>query len=277
MGNTITNIEVLYDSMGKAEKKIANFLLSNPKNLLALSISELAEKCDCGEATVTRFARRLGFNGYQQLKISVAQDKNIPKIAEKIEFDDSADVIFSKVCEDIFSSLEKTKAGLKKDQLNAFCKCLLTIKNIYIFGLGNSASIAVDAAHKLSRLGLKASACNDNHMQAILASHTDSDCLVLAISHSGSSKDIIQALKLARENGATTACITDRSKSPIFKVCDYILTTVSDETNYRILGLNSRIAQLAIIDTIYSFLACHLKDSQQKINLTEKALQDKKY
>lgn len=132
-------------------------------------------------------------------------------------------------------------------------------------------------AHKLSRLGFCATACNDNHMQAILASHTNENCVVMGISHSGSSKDIVQALQIAKANGATTACITDRSKSPIYKVSDYILTTISDETNYRILGLNSRIAQLAIIDTIYSYLACRLNDNNAIISKTEKALLDKKY
>jgi DNA-binding MurR/RpiR family transcriptional regulator len=276
MGKTVSNIQVLYEKMGTAEKRIANFILTNQQDILSLSITELSKKCNCGEATITRFAKRLNLRGYQQLKISIAKEENYTKVYENISGSDSPYTIFNKVCEDIYSSLEKTKAKLDKVQLNEFCSALLKVKFIYIFGLGNSASIAVDASHKLSRLGLHATACNDNHMQAIIASHTDKDCLVLGISHSGSSKDIIEAMKIAKDRGAITATITDRSKSPIYRISDYILTTESNETNYRILGLNSRIAQLAIIDTVYSYLVCHLPTSKQSIHDTEKALLDKK-
>ena len=276
MSKTIVNIQVLYDRLGSGEKKIADFLMKTPKSIFSLSITDLARQCQCGEATITRFAKRLGFNGYQQLKIAIAQDEKAPKVYEKINENDNAAIIFNKVCEDIYLSLEKTKAGLNKQQLNDFCNCLLSKRHVYIFGLGNSASVAMDATHKLSRLGLHATVCTDNHMQAIISSHVDEGCLVLGISHSGRSKDIIQALQIAKRNNAVTACITDRSKSPIFKVSDYVLTTVADETNYRILGLNSRIAQLAIIDTIYYFLACHIPQSKEIMHQTEKALIDKK-
>ena len=276
MGKTISNIQVLYEKMGTAEKRIADYIINNPQNVLALSISELAENCSCGEATITRFAKRLNLGGYQQLKIAIAKEEDFTKVYENIGVEDTPYDIFNKVCEDIYSSLEKTKAKIDKKQLNEFCSALLKVKYIYIFGLGNSASIAVDAAHKLSRLGLHATACNDNHMQAIIASHTDKNCLVLGISHSGSSKDIIEAMKIAKDNGAITSAITDHSKSPIYKISDYILTTESNETNYRILGLNSRIAQLAIIDTVYSYLVCHLPTSKKSIQDTEKALLDKK-
>ncbi len=276
MGKTISNIQVLYEEMGSAEKRIANYIMNNSQELLALSISELAERCGCGEATITRFAKRLNLGGYQQLKISIAKEEDWTKAYENISIEDSPSTIFNKICEDIYSSLEKTKAKLNKKQLNDFCECLLKVKHIYIFGLGNSASIAIDAAHKLSRLGLHATACNDNHMQAIMASHTDENCLVWGISHSGSSKDIIEALQIAKANGAKTATITDKAKSPIYKTSDFILTTESNETNYRILGLNSRFAQLAIVDTVYSYLVCHLSNSKHSIQQTEKALHKKK-
>ena len=87
--------------------------------------------------------------------------------------------------------------------------------NIAIFGLGNSAPIALDAAHKLSRAGLNANAYSDNHMQAIIASHLKPGDAAIGISHSGSSKDIIEALRIARENGAATISVTNIGKSPI--------------------------------------------------------------
>ena len=145
--------------------------------------------------------------------------------------------IFQKVCEDIYCSLEKTKKTLNGDTLEKCCQAILNSNNILVFGLGNSASIAIDASHKMFRLGLNVHAYIDNHLQAIAAAHTDQNSVIIGISHSGRSKDIIQAMETAKLNGATTIAITNLEKSPIDKTSDLILHTVSDETNYRILGL----------------------------------------
>ena len=276
MSKTILNIKIHYAEFSKAEKKIADYLMQNPNDILPLYITELAKQCETSEATVVRFAKRLGYDGYQQLKIAIAQDVHNRPINENITPDDTAGDIFQKVCNDIYCSLEKTKNAMKSKQLDDCCKAILSAKRILVFGLGNSASVATDASHKMFRLGLNAYAYTDNHMQAIAAAHTDKDSVVFAISHSGASKDILQAMQIAKQNGATTIALTNLEKSPIDKVSDIILPTVSDETNYRILGLSSRIAQLAIIDAIYSYLVCHIDNANDKITKTELALKPKK-
>ena len=276
MNKTILNIKIHYDSFSKAEKKIADFLMENPAQILPMYITELAEKTGTSEATAVRFARRLGFDGYQQLKIAIAQDSGAHPINENITKNDKASDIFPKVCDDIYCSLEKTKRALDGEALEKCCNAILRADSIVVCGLGNSASVATDASHKMFRLGLNAHAYTDNHMQAIAAAHMGKNSVLIGISHSGASKDIIQAMDLARRNGATTVAITNAGKSPIDKVSDIILHTVSDETNYRILGLSSRIAQLAIIDTIYSYLVCRLEDSTERIAQTEIALKPKK-
>lgn len=276
MNKFTVNIKAKYQKFSKSEKKIADFLLLTPQNEVPLYITELANACNTSEATVVRFAKRLGFDGYQQLKIAIAQEHVSHPVNEKITQNDSAYDIFGKVCEDIYCSLEKTKSSLSAQSLQKSCNALLSANKIIIVGLGNSASVALDAAHKLLRLGMNVTAYTDNHMQAIAVSHTDDKSVVMGISHSGRSKDIVQALQIAKENGATTVSLTNFSNSPLNKVSDYTLYTVSDETNYRILGLSSRIAQLAIIDTIYSYLVCHLKNATECIKVVENALTVKK-
>ena len=250
--------------------------MQNPDHILPLYITELAQKCGASEATIVRFSKRLGFEGYQQLKIAIAKDSESRPINKSITQNDKAGDIFQKVCDDIYCSLEKTKKAIDNDSLERCCKAILSSGNILVCGLGNSASIAMDASHKMFRLGLNAHAYTDNHMQAIAASHTDKNSVIIGISHSGASKDIIQAMQTAKCKGATTVAITNLGKSPIDKVSDIILHTVSDETNYRILGLSSRIAQLAIIDTIYSCLVCRLENSNEQIAQAEIALKPKK-
>ena len=277
MNKTTLKMKMLYEDMGSAEKKVAGFLMQNPAAILPLSISDLAEKCDCGEATIVRFARRLGFEGYQDLKISLAQEENIKSVSDNIQDTDSPIEVFEKVINDIYCSLEKTKQVLNGDYLKGVCEAIQKSNKIVILGLGNSSSVAIDFSHKLLRLGLNAVAYTDNHMQAIAVSHLDENGFVIGISHSGSSKDIIEALKLAKLKNVKTAGITNFGKSPIVKYCDYILNTSADEVNYRILGLNSRIAQLAIIDSIYCYLVCHIENAMQAINETEEALNVKKF
>lgn len=276
MGKTTVNIQVLYDNMGKAEKKIADFLLKDPKAILPLSIVDFAETCGVGEATIVRFSKRLGLDGYQQLKISIAQEEDSAPVDENISVDDSAYDIFSKVCRDINSSLEKTKIVLDEKAIGEFCEAVIKAKDVCVFGLGNSAPVALDVTHKFLRLGIKAQAYTDNHMQAIAASHLGKGDVAFAISHSGSSRDIVEAMEIAKSTGAKTIAISNNGKAPIDKHCDIVLHTISDETNYRILGLSSRISQLAIIDAVYSYLVCHLPNAKENIKKTENALKQKK-
>ena len=276
MNKTMLNIKTHYNSLSKTEKKIADFLLQRPNDIIPLFITDLAKACGASESTIVRFSKRLGFAGYQQLKIAIAQESKSHPINENISYEDTAIDIFQKVCEDIYCSLEKTKKTINGNSLEQCCQKILTSNNILVCGLGNSASVALDASHKMFRLGLNAHAYTDNHMQIIAASHTDKNSVIIGISHSGCSRDIIQALETAKQNGATTIAITNFGKSPIDKVSDILLHTVSVETNYRILGLSSRIAQLAIIDTIYSCLVCRLENSNERIAQTELALKPKK-
>lgn len=280
MNNIMLRIKTMYDDMGPGERKIADWLLNNQNEIISLSISELAEKCGCGEATIVRFARRLGLVGYQELKISIAQETSSAGhiINESITGNDSCTVIFSKISNDIYRSLEHTKKVLNADNIETAAKKILEAGRIVIFGLGNSASIAIDAQHKFLRAGLNAAAYYDNHMQAIAASHLAINDVAIGISHSGSSKDVVEALKIAKEAGATTICITNFGKSPIIKQSDITLFTASEETKYTILGMNSRHSQLAIIDSIYIYIVFRKSEEGIKaVHDTERALQSKKY
>lgn len=272
------NIKLLYKKLGKSEKKIADWLFENPNEILSLSIVDLADRCGCSEATIVRFAKKLGFSGYQGLKISLAQETNSTSVSTNITNNDSLEEIYDKVCNDIYCSLERTKMVLNTDTLEEVCKKISYAEKIVIFGLGNSASIALDASHKLLRTGCNAYAYSDNHMQVIVASHLTSNDVAIGISHSGSSKDIVEALKIAKESGATTVAITNSGKSPIQKYSDFTLFTASDETKHNILALNSRIAQLSIVNAIYFYLVYNKSDKAlESIKETEHSLLSKKY
>ena len=276
MEKILSNIGLIYDKMGRSEKKIADFILQSPSALIPLSITELAENSGSSEATVVRFCKRLGLNGYQDLKISVAVSGAPKRAAADITENSGVFEVFSKVCDDINLSLEKTKLIINKSALAKAAEYIMSADKIVIFGLGNSAAVAADFAHKLLRLGFNAVSYSDNHMQVIAASHLTNKSAAVGISHSGSSKDILEALALAQKKGAKTISITNYGKSPIIKYSDCILNTAAEETKYSILGLSSRIAQLAIISSIYNFIVCASDASLNSINETEASLNIKK-
>lgn len=279
MESVSRKIRIMYKEMGPAERKIADFILQNLNEIMSISISELAHKCGCGDATVVRFSRRLGYSGFQALKIAIAGDLgSASAISAEIEKTDNCFEIFSKRINEISASLINTKSVLDAEKLELAAKTIMNAKRIVVFGLGNSAAIAVDAAHKFLRLGLNAQSCTDNHLQAIIASHIDRQSVAIAISHSGSSKDIVEALELSKIGGATTIAITNYGSSPIVNVCDICLFTKAEETRHSILAMSSRIAQLSIFDAIYTYIVVNAdKASMQAIYNTELALQNKKY
>ena len=279
MESIIHKIRFSKNEMGPAERKIADHILENAQTLINDSIGDFAKKCNCGNATVVRFAKRLNFSGYQAMKIEIARELNsTSSISSEITKEDSCYNIFKKRTNEILVSLNNTESVLDIKELDEVAKIIMHAKRIVVFGLGNSAAIAQDAAHKFLRLGFDAQACCDNHMQAIIASHLDRQCVALGISHSGSSKDIIQALRLSKIGSATTICITNYGSSPIVDVCDYSLFTKANETQHSILAMSSRIAQLAILDSIYTYIVVNTdKQLAQEIYKTEFALQEKKF
>jgi DNA-binding MurR/RpiR family transcriptional regulator len=277
MDKVSLKIKLIYDKLGKAEKQIADWIIENPRKIISLSIVELAEKCKCSEATIVRFSKKLGLSGYQELKISLASESGSSSVSTHVSKNDSPYEIYEKVCNDIYLSLEKTKKSLKPDAILEAADKICSAEKIVIFGLGNSASIAVDAQHKFLRVGLNASACNDNHMQAIIASHLNNECVAIGITHSGQSTDIVQALKIAKLNNATTICITNFGQSPITEVSDICLFTKSAETKHSLLAMSSRIAQLTIFDCLYTYIIANSdSDAVKAIHNTESALKDKK-
>ena len=280
MESILLKIKRLYPEMGSSERKIADWLTANFQEIIGLSINELATRCGCGEATIVRFSRRLGLSGYQELKLKIAQES--ANTAQGgvlgVEQDDSCYDIFNKRIRDIAVALENTKTVLSPAEIEKAANVIKDAHRIVIFGLGNSASIAVDAQHKFLRAGLDAIAYCDNHMQAIAASHLHKGDVAIGVSHSGASIDVVDALKTARETGATTICITNFGESPINEHSDIVLNTRSDETKYTILAMSSRIAQLAIFDAIYTYVVMHSnKAAVRAIKDAETALHSKKY
>lgn len=269
----------LYTSLSKAEKLVIDQIILDPSKVIHLSVAGLAEQCGTSEATVVRACRRLGLEGYQDLKVTLAQDIVSPleSINEEIEPGDDANKIVDKIFQGTFHTLNFTHDNLKVASIEQAAEVIMRAKTTLIIGLGNSQSIALDMQHKLLRLGLNAVFICDTHIQTIRASFLSEDDCVFAISHSGSSRDIVSCAELARKQGATIISLTDIGTSPLNEIADIKLYTASKETKYRIVAIDSRIAQLTLIGCIYTIIATRKPEVVEGFRKIEKALKTKKY
>ncbi|ARP95273.1 MurR/RpiR family transcriptional regulator [Bordetella genomosp. 13] len=250
-------IQSLLPTMGPVAQRIGEFVINHPDEVVHMSVSEVAERTESSEGSVIGFCKMLGAKGFQQLKILLAQEivQPVQYIHEDLSPQDSVDAVVGKIFNSNIQTLQETASLLDRGALSKAVRLLKQASRIEIYGIGSSATIAEDAYYRMLRIGLNAVAVTDSHIQSISASRTGPDVATLTISHSGSSYETVLATRLAKEAGAHTVCITNFGKSPIQPFADVLLYTMARETRFRTEAMTSRLAQLAIIDTLIACLA----------------------
>ncbi|MGE4411211.1 MAG: MurR/RpiR family transcriptional regulator [Sphingomonadales bacterium] len=254
-------------SLPATSRRIAQFVLEHVSDVVHMSVTELAEKTGSSEGSVIGLAKTLGYTGFQQFKIALAQDLVTPVqfIHEDLEPGDHPDTVVRKVFASHIQALQDTRASLDVRALVQATEAMRTARRVEVYGIGSAAPIAEDASYRLMRIGIEARALVDSHIQAIGASLTGPDVVTLTISHSGSSQETLTATRLAREAGAKTIVVTNYGKSPILAFADIVLFTVARETNFRTEAMTSRIGQLAVLDTLIACLALQDYESSSDI------------
>jgi len=278
--STLLKIKGAYAIFRKAERRIADFILKNPEEVINLSITELAEKSEASESSVVRFCQSLGYRGYYELKISTARELVVPPqhIYEEINLSDTVASIKEKVFQANILALQDTIKMLDNRELKKAVEVISKAGLVVFYGMATSAAVALDSAHKFLRINLNSVSYSDSHMQAISAALLKKGDVAIGISHSGSSKEVVEALRIARQSGATTICITHHIKSPITKVADIKFYTAARESTLRTDAMTSRIAQLSILDVLYVSVALRrYGESLRSIEQTNGALADKKF
>lgn len=251
--NVVIKIKANYSSLSSKEKAVADYILKNPKEIIHLSITEFAEYSSVAEATIFRFCKRLGFRGYQAFKIALASEivEPIQNIHEEIHENDEVLTLAKKIFKGHSDAINDTLNLLDGRVLEEIVTLLSKATRIDFYGSGGSSAIATDAYHKFLRTGINCHAHSDGHQQIISAAMLGPGQAAIGISHSGSSKDVIEALRIARANGAATIAITNHYKSPLTKEADHVLYTTSRETFFRSEALASRLVQLSLIDVLH--------------------------
>ena len=273
-------VQTHLDDLRNSEKKVALVVLGSPDKVIYQSISELAENAGTSEPTVLRFCRALGFRGYHDFKIHLAQDlvPEMKNIHEDVVSGDDAAALIRKVLNANVIAINTTLDILDPGMVGRAIQALARAKRIDFFGLGGSGAVAMDAHHKFFRLGISCGWQSDSHMQAMSAALMTPKNVVVAISHSGSSKDIVEALQIAKTNGATTIAIVSHRKSPVASLVDVPLCVHAKETGFKPEPMSSRIAHLSVIDVLAVGVALKKRQSfVASVQKTREALVGKRY
>ena len=261
-----SQIRNLYSSLRPSEKKVADFLLENPDKVIYLSISECAEKCRVSETTVIRFARLLGLSGYQELKIELAKTSVAASssLSEEITPEDTMAEAVTKALQADARAVMDTLGIMDSDSLESAVKAILDAKRVLVCGFGTSGMAGQYLAYKLLRTGIEVLFYPDFHLQLMSTTVLEPRDVVVCISFSGSTKQILELAELVQSEGSTVVSITNYRRSPLVKHSDILLLTCSSENPFMSGAAASVIAQIAVIDALFIGLAMHNPEHSTK-------------
>lgn len=228
----------------KSDAKISDYILNNKEKIIYHSLTEMAEACGVAEATLLRFFRKLDYKGFQDFKFMLAQEISTVTIESE---DDS---YISKVKNNVIQVISDTSEVIQEDVLDQAIDRIGSSTDVVIFGIGSSGIAAMDMQNRLMRIGKNASVITDPHFQIMRAASMTEETLVIAISLTGSTKDIVDAVSAAKESGATVIALTSYTKSPLTKYADLVLLSSAKESPLDSGSLVSKISQLFLIDLI---------------------------
>ncbi len=273
------HIRMKRPSLSALEQKVLDNIIARDEFSEETPIKSVAVENQVSEAMIVKIAKKLDFSGYREFRSNLVlyRQLEVSRMFQDLSADDDMDKLVQKVFRNSIQALEETMAILDIQSLNRSKDIISRAKRLLFIGVGGSAQIAFDFSHKLLRIGIGAHVINDSHMMMMAAALADSDTAVMAISHSGHTKDVIEALKLARSNGARTIAVTNYGGSPVCDYADAVLTSTS--RGGTLLGENaaSRIAQLNILDVLYVAIAQQdLKKSEENLSKTTVAVRNKR-
>lgn len=249
----LVKLQAVYDSLKSAEKKAADLLLERPRFLSEASIVDAAEAGGCSEATLVRLARKLGYGGYPELKAHLAQsreDKSTVLYAG-ITGEDSYDSVIEKVFQASIQALKDTLNVIDKNEYKKAVEALSSAGKIVLCGVGDAANVALSGFQKFVRAGANVQASADPDIQLIAVSHLVKGDVIIAISHSGRTKSIVDLVKYSRRTGATVICITNYPVSPLAKNSDIVLLTVAFTEHVQGEVMSKRVTELCLLESLF--------------------------
>lgn len=257
----IAMIESCYPSLSKSERKVAEYILSERGNIIYETLLEISKKINVGEATILRFVRKVGFNGFQDLKLQIAKDDEPVNESYHENYIDS-------ITANMTNTIINTKNVLDVNQLSLGISLIENCEKLFFYGVGASGLAANEAQNRFVRMGKTGLAITDSHFQMMYSSLCGEGDVIIALSLSGYTKDIMDSLKIAKKQKAKIIAITNYALSPIAQLSDCLLLTAGKENLLDGGSLISKISQLYMIDLLCTGYA--LLNKEYVLNLKEK-------
>lgn len=247
----LAKIKAARDSLRKSEQKVADAVIADPEGSVQSSIHTIATRASVSEPTVIRFCRALECVGFQQFKLKLAQDlaRRGTFFYQDVTVDDTSKELAHKLLDGAISSLVQIRNQINEDALDKAIALYEGCSRVELYGSGGSAVVAEDAQLKFFRLGKPAIAYSDPHIQHAAAALLDRDALVIAISHSGRSSDILKTVEIARAARARVISVT-ATRSPLAQVSDVALTVDVNEDSDIFSPVKSRLGQMVVLDVL---------------------------
>ena len=237
--------------LSRSARKVANIVLERPEAVIRMTLAELASEAAVSEPTVVRFFRAIGCDDYNDFKVALAQSITVDFTYADIDItpDDTAATYATKVFRATFDTLAKVHHNLDFQALDNAVNAIANAHRLEFYGLGASGAVAMDAYHKFFRLIHSCAVYTDSHMQYMAAATLASEDVVVAVSHTGRTKELLESVQLASRNGAMIVAIT-APRSPLAEASSVLLSVdVPEDTDVHT-PMMSRIAHLLIVDTL---------------------------
>lgn len=266
--SVINQICASMDTFFETEKKIGNFIIHHPKEIVDMTVGELAKECQVSEASVSRFCKKIDMKGFHHLKISIAKEmvsqSEDDELSNHISVDDLEqslkNILANKVAE-----LTQTVSMMNSENLQDILKRINNAQNVLFAAVGNTVPVAMDGAYKLNQIGISAVSTPVWETQLAYSYNLSPDDVVIAISNSGESTGVINILEAAKQKKATTISITNSEKSTIAKISDYHITTATREKLFLDEYRFSRVSATMVIEVLYLFLTSMRKEAYDSI------------
>lgn len=253
----VVKLQAVYDSLKSAEKKAADLLINKPAFFAQSTISESANEADCSEATLVRLARKLGYEGYPDLKQCLkgcnveSVDSDAFNLYNNISENDNCRTIVRKVFQYSIQALEDTLNVLDMSEYGKAVEAIAHADRLVFCGVGDAANVARSGFQKFIRTGINVQSAVDPDVQLIAASHLNKGDVLIAISHSGRTKSIVELVKYTKTTGATIVCITNYPVSPLAKNSDIVLLTAAFTEHVNGEVMSKRVTELCIIESLF--------------------------
>lgn len=254
-----------YDDLTKSEKRIADYISEHRDEIMGQTVAEIAQHTGSAEITISRFCKKLGFGGLQSLKIALASELSSPAETPygDIGKEDDEAAVAGKIFRNITDGLQDTLKILDFTLIARAVELLQGARRVAIYGFGNSATVCKDMETRFLRFGMAVQAFSDAHMQVTSAALLDEHDVVMAVSHSGATKDILESVQIAKARGAKVIAITSYAQSELARRADIALIGMGREVNYRSEAAASRLVHMAIGDILYTCLAMKMPEQYQ--------------